>query len=108
MPGRSADLAGFRYRLHRAMSELRRHLALAKVLTVTPEQEVEGHFAGGTLTGYADLVLERDSGAGAERAIVDMKLSGTKKYSEKLAENRHLQLALYAELFRQKTGTWPA
>ena len=108
MPGRSADLAGFRHRLHRAMSELRRHLALAKVHTITPEQAVEGHFTGGTLAGYADLVLERDSRSGADRAIIDMKWAGFKKYREKLAKNRHLQLALYAELLRQKTGAWPA
>lgn len=108
MPGRSADLAGFRHRLHHAMSELRRHLALAKIHTVTAEQAVEGHFTGGTLAGYADLVLERDSSSGADRAIIDMKWSGFKKYSQKLAKNRHLQLALYAELLRQKTGAWPA
>lgn len=108
MPGRSADLAGFRHRLHRAMSELRRHLALANVHTATPEQTVEGHFTGGTLAGYADLVLERDSRSGADRAIVDMKWSGFKKYSQKLAKNRHLQLAIYAELLRQKAGAWPA
>ena len=108
MPGRSADLEGFRHRLHRAMSELRRQLTLAKVRTVVPEQEVEGHFVGGTLAGFADLVLECDSRPGANQAIVDMKWSGFKKYSQKLAKNRHLQLALYAELLRQKTGAWPA
>lgn len=108
MPGHSADLAGFRHRLHRAMSELRRHLALAKVNAVMPEQTVEGHFTGGTLSGFADLVLARDTRSGPEQAIVDMKLAGFNKYSEKLAKNRHLQLAIYAELLRQKTGTWPA
>ena len=55
-----------------------------------------------------NLVLERDSPSGADRAIIDMKWSGFKKYSQKLAKNRHLQLALYAELLRQKTGAWPA
>ena len=108
MPGRSADLAGFRHRLHRAMSELRRHLALAGVRMVTPEMEVEGTFTGGLLAGYADLILEREDSSGVNRAIIDMKWSGFKKYSKKLTDNRHIQLTLYAELLRQKTGTWPA
>ena len=108
MPGRRADLAGFRYRLHRAMAELRRQLASAKVRSVTPEKAVEGAFCGGELAGYADLVLERDDRSGAGQAIIDMKWSGFKKYSEKLTDNRHLQLTIYAELLRQKTGEWPA
>ena len=108
MPGRSADLAGFRYRLHRAMAELRRHLAVAKVRTAIPEMEVEGNFAGGSLAGFADLILEREDPSGANQAIVDMKWSGLKKYSKKLTDNRHLQLTIYAELLRQKTGIWPA
>ena len=108
MPGRRADLAGFRYRLHRAMTELRRQLASARVRSVTPEEVVEGAFTGGELAGYADLVVERDDRSGAGRAIIDMKWSGFKKYSAKLTDNRHLQLAIYAELLRQKTGAWPA
>lgn len=108
MPGRSADLAGFRHRLHRAMSELRGHLALAKAQAVTPELEVEGNFAGGALGGSADLVMARADPSGTNRAIIDMKWSGFRKYSKKLSDNRHLQLTIYAELLRQKTGAWPA
>ena len=37
-----------------------------------------------------------------------MKWSGAKKYPDKLRQNRHLQLAIYAELLRQKEGAWPA
>ena len=43
-----------------------------------------------------------------EQAIVDMKWSGTKKFPEKLQQNRHLQLAIYAELLRQENGQWPS
>lgn len=75
---------------------------------VTPEMEVEGTFTGGLLAGYADLILEREDSSGVNRAIIDMKWSGFKKYSKKLTDNRHIQLTLYAELLRQKTGTWPA
>jgi hypothetical protein len=57
------------------------------------------------LAGSADLVLEN---AQSNRAIVDMKWSGIKKYPGKLKENRHLQLAIYAELLRQEKGKWPS
>jgi hypothetical protein len=46
--------------------------------------------------------------ADSAQAIIDMKWSGVKKFPAKLKENRHLQLAIYAELLRQKTGNWPA
>lgn len=104
MPGRGGDLAHFRHRLRHALGRLRAHLAQAGIRQVTPEQPLAGAFAGGALTGSADLVLQGEGGA----AIVDMKWSGGKKYPEKLRHNRHLQLALYAELVRQQTGQWPA
>lgn len=105
MPGRGADLAHFRGRLLRAVYTLRSHVRQAGVVAVVPEQALEGRFEGGALAGYADLVLHKAAGA---PAIVDIKWSGGKKYPEKLRRNRHLQLALYAELFRQQTGQWPA
>ena len=36
-----------------------------------------------------------------------MKWGGSKKYAKKLADNTHLQLGIYAEMFRQKSGVWP-
>lgn len=75
------------------------------MVQVAPEREVSGHFAGGGLAGSVDLMMENDRG---ELAIVDMKWSGLKKYPEKLRQNRHLQLAIYAELLRQETGRWPS
>ena len=42
-----------------------------------------------------------------ERSVVDMKWSGSRKFPELLAKNRHLQLAVYAELLRQQSGSWP-
>lgn len=105
MPGRGADLAHLRTRLLRALHTLRSHVRQAGGVTVVPEQALEGRFEGGALTGFADLVIHTAVGA---PAIVDMKWSGGKKYPEKLRLNRHLQLALYAELFRQQTGQQPA
>lgn len=105
MTGRGADLENFRHQLHQAMLGLRRQLAPAGIVTVIPEMELSGQFAGGELNGFADLVVQKKGGA---RALVDMKWSGAKKYPEKLRHNRHLQLAIYAELLRQREGAWPA
>jgi len=104
LPGRGADLAGFHDQLQRAMVRLRQHLAAAKVVRVEPERELDGHFRGGEIYGYADLVVTKADGT---QAIVDLKWAGGKKYPGKLASNSHLQLAIYAELLRQKTGAWP-
>ncbi len=104
-PGRGADLEGFRYRLHRSMQTLREQVAKAGMVRIVPEQSVSGQFPGGELEGSADLVMQNGC---SEHAIVDMKWSGDKKYPEKLAQNRHLQLAIYAELLRQENGQWPS
>jgi hypothetical protein len=104
LQGRGADLERFREQLQRAMLQLRRHLAAAGVVSVEPELELSGHFRGGEIFGFADLVVTRGDGT---KAIVDLKWAGGKKYPEKLATNSHLQLGIYAELIRQKTGAWP-
>lgn len=103
-PGRGAELEGYRQKLHRAMVGLREHVALAGVVKVIPEREMKGHFVGGDLGGWADLVMENKLG---HHSIVDMKWAGYKKYKEKLKQNSHLQLATYAELYRQETGRVP-
>ncbi len=104
-PGRGADLEGFRYSLHHSIRSLREQVARAGMIQVVPERGVAGHFPGGELAGSADLVMQN---ARRERSIVDMKWSGIKKFPEKLKLNRHLQLAIYAELLRQETGQWPS
>ena len=105
MAGMGADLEGFRHRLRNSIRTLRQQVAYAGILKVDSEIQLSGHFAGGELSGYADLVMQK---AGGAQAIIDMKWSGVKKFPSKLKENRHLQLAIYAELLRQKTGNWPA
>ena len=105
MPGRKADAQRFRQRLQSAIHRLRRHLREAQTQAIEPEVLLTGSFEGGELTGSADLVLHNAYG---QRAIVDIKWAGHKKYMVKLQNNGHLQLALYAELLRQKTGDWPA
>ena len=104
MRGRRADLVKLRVGLKRALLELQGQLVRSGVSTVDPEKELTGQFIGGELAGMADLVVAKARG---ERAILDVKWSGGKKYSEKLGDTRHLQLAVYGELLRQSTGVWP-
>lgn len=105
MAGQGSELEGFRYRLHQSMTALRQQIEKAGIEAVSPEKELKGQFIGGELSGYADLVMQTGT---EEAAIVDMKWSGAKKYPEKFRHNRHLQLAIYAELHRQTQGAWPA
>ena len=104
MQGRRSDYEGLRYRLRRAIKTLLIQLKSATIKSVQSELELKGHYSGGEIQGYADLVLTNSKG---HHAIVDMKWGGKKKYTEKLVENSHLQLGIYAELMRQKTGSWP-
>ncbi|MGZ8983015.1 MAG: PD-(D/E)XK nuclease family protein [Methylotenera sp.] len=104
MHGRRSDYEGLRYRLRRALTTLLVQLKSAGVNTVQSELELNGHYSGGDIIGYADLVLTNNQG---NHAIVDMKWGGVKKYTGKLTENTHLQLGIYAELLRQKAGAWP-
>lgn len=104
MPGRGIDLENLRRSLRRALGELRAVLKRSGVKAINAECEFKGHFVGGKLGGTSDLVLTRPDGA---QAIIDMKWGG-KTHRAKLENNRHLQLAIYAELLRQKTGNWPA
>ena len=103
MHGRRSDLERFRLDVRRALEHLRGQLRRADVVNVVAEMKLDGHYIGGELIGYADLVLTRADGA---QAIVDMKWNGN-KFADALKENRHLQLGIYAELLRQKTGAWP-
>lgn len=104
MPGRRTERENLRQALHRALQELRGIVHAAKVAMVEPERKLTGHFAGGALVGYSDLVLTKPD---KSHAIIDMKWAG-KSHRTKLEENRHLQLAIYSELLRQSTGQWPA
>ena len=105
MDGRGADLASFRHRVRRALEQLRAHFSAASVQSVICETQLEGQFAGGVLAGSADLIITK---ADSHQAVVDMKWAGGKTYPEQLKGNRHLQLAIYAELLRQTTGSMPS
>ena len=103
MPGRQEELASFRRRLLYSMRQLRIQLRAADITIALSEEKLDGHFVGGKITGFSDLLLTRKDG---QQAILDLKW-GSKSYAAKLAKNRHLQLAIYGELVRQRTGSWP-
>lgn len=105
MPGRRTDRDNLKRTLKRSLHELRVILKASNVSEVEPERYMEGTFIGGALTGHIDLVL---AGPTTQQAIIDMKWAGEKTHKPKLEKNRHLQLAVYAELLRQSTGAWPA
>ena len=104
MGGRRAELEEFRGRLVSAVVNLHGRLRRARVTQAQAERPFAGAFEGGELTGKGDLVLSNKAGAAA---LVEMKWSSRKWHSERLTNNRHLQLAVYGELMRQETGTWP-
>jgi len=104
MPGRRANYERLRSALERAIGEIQRQFVAAAIDVVESERELVGKFPGGALEGIADLVVRNRSG---QQAIVDMKWAGSNSYRERLAKNRHLQLAIYAEMLRQETGAWP-
>lgn len=103
LPGRRASLEAFRQKLHAAVSALHHHLQSAQAALVEPEKELSGSFFMGELYGYIDILATRQDEA---TAVVDMKWGRGKAYREKLQDNRQLQLAIYGELMRQKTGKW--
>ena len=103
MPGRQEELASLRRRLKVALQQLRQQWRAAGVVSVLSEEKLEGQFTGGAIQGYGDLLVTREDG---QQAIIDMKWGST-TYADKLAQNRHLQLVLYGEIVRQRTGRWP-
>jgi len=104
MPGKRADLESFRLRFRASLPHLHAALRGAGASSIEPEAVLEGEVSLGRLTGSADLLLTLASG---ERAIVDMKWAGEKKYRQKLATLSHVQLAIYARLVALRTGSWP-
>jgi len=104
MPGRRGDYERLRAVLGRAIEEIQRQFGAAGVVLVEPERNLAGTFPGGDLKGQADLVVRNTSG---QQAIVDMKWAGANSNQDRLAKNRHLQLAVYAEMLRQETGAQP-
>jgi ATP-dependent helicase/nuclease subunit B len=101
--GREPERAGFVRTLKRAAWALVNAIQLNGWKVEGTEVPVEGHFAGVPVKGFIDLVLYKDSG---ERAIVDLKWSGHKRYKDTLQNEQDLQLVLYSRLLGGSSGLW--
>ncbi len=103
LPGQRSTVEAFRHKLIPAVKELHRHLQSAQVVLVESEKELTGSFFMGELNGSIDILATRGDG---QSAVLDMKWSRSKDFRAKLQDNKHLQLAIYGESVRQKTGKW--
>jgi hypothetical protein len=103
-PGNEVERDAARTLVGHAAGELVRQLLASGWLPEAAEQEVTGTFAGQPIHGYVDLVLRR----GAERALLDLKLSGGKYRRDELAQGLGIQIALYASMLRGGGGYPPA
>jgi ATP-dependent helicase/nuclease subunit B len=95
--GRQAECERLVTVLQEALVALVAHLQEAGVVNVVMEQELQGSFSGGRLTGSIDLLAR--SGDGRE-AVVDIKWGGRKYRRQALLEGSFLQLAVYAQLLQ--------
>ncbi len=105
MRGRRADLEAFRLRFRRSLTVLHEIVRGAGARHVEPEKPLEGDTPLGALRGSSDLLMTLADGT---QAIIDMKWAGNRKYRDKLANQTHIQLAIYARLIERNTSVWPA
>lgn len=105
-PGRGVDRQRIGTTLERALVRLLSHIRAAGIEQVAPEASGEVPFAGRHLVGVIDLLLTDRNG---RRAVVDVKWGRQSYRRDLLADNRALQLVIYAYL--QKTldegELWP-
>ncbi|MEX2365716.1 MAG: PD-(D/E)XK nuclease family protein, partial [Pseudohongiellaceae bacterium] len=105
MSGRAAEREAFIQGTIQGLQKLLEHLQQAGIVSVSTELSAEGTFTGGTLIGSMDLLTRTADG---REAIIDIKWGRSSYRRQALAEDRYLQLAIYAILRRQVTGTLPA
>lgn len=105
-PGQTVEREAFTRTASRALRALVYALKVAEIKTVAVESYESGKFIGGRLNGYIDMLLA--DGKNRE-TVLDVKWSGNKYRREDLKNNRHLQLAVYAHLRKQKKRSphWP-
>ena len=101
--GRGVDRQQVVTTLERALALLLRHLADADVVEATSEFHVERPFAGGSLRGDVDLVTVNGRG---ERAVLDAKWGSEPYRLDEIANNQHLQLAVYGFLLARPQWPW--
>jgi hypothetical protein len=88
-----------------AICSLLDYLRAARAVGVQTEVNFDGVLGDIPLTGKVDLLIELPQ---SRTVALDMKWRRENYYSSVLLDGRHLQLALYATLIEQKTGSAPA
>ncbi|MEA3413720.1 MAG: PD-(D/E)XK nuclease family protein [Pseudomonadota bacterium] len=94
-PGRQAECERFITVVKDSLKTLVDHLLQAGVVQVDTEIWQEGHFTGGRLNGFIDLLATTAEG---REAVVDIKWGGNRYRRESLIQGSYLQLATYAQL----------
>jgi ATP-dependent helicase/nuclease subunit B len=100
--GREPERMAFLQKLTNAAWNLISHLLDNGWEVLGTEVPLEGKFLNLPIRGKADLVLQRSD----ERAIVDLKWSGTRYRKELIQNEEDLQLILYAKMLPH-TNSWP-
>lgn len=104
LPGYEAARNGLLHTARQALWHLVEHLQKAGVTSVEVEKVIQGVPLGeGELNGRIDLVARSPEAT----AVIDLKLGGRSRRETELAENRHLQLAVYGYLLRETESIDP-
>jgi len=105
LPGLRPERERFIDQCCTGLKELCHHLQSASVVSVTMEANQKGAFRGGQITGSIDVLAINDRG---QEAVIDIKWAGYKGRRKKWSEGDYMQLATYAHLRKQATGSLPA
>lgn len=105
LDGMKTEAEDLRGKIKSSLNALLKHLRSANIQDIQMEYHQKGKFIGGDLEGYIDMLLTDPEG---KQVVLDIKWSGKKFRREELTNNTHLQLALYAYLREEETGTLPA
>ncbi len=104
MPGKSAELENFRFRLRRAVERLVPVLREYGSGGVKAEHRLEGSLNGFPMQGRADLLLfGRDNAL----SVIDMKWGRLNDRRRSMQQGMHIQLLAYAAMVNETYECWP-
>ena len=105
-PGKTMERERFTDMVTRALTSLVHWFKNAQIQKIDIEAYQKGRFKGGELHGYIDMLLLNHAD---RECVLDVKWHGLGYRSLELRQNAHLQLAVYANLRRQTSGSaqWP-
>lgn len=101
-PGKVMERERFTEIVTRALVSLVHWFKNAKIQKIDIEAYQKGRFKGGDLHGYIDMLLVNHAD---RECVLDVKWHGLGYRALELEKNAHLQLAVYANLRRQTSGS---